>query len=269
MFEKRKLRKAIRDGNLAETRAILSAKPQLLEVNLGDYHGRPIELAVRCGHRAVIDDLVERGADLSRGGRIGGNMLFTLVYDGKFGLLRDWAKMRPEFLQETNGWSETLLHVAAQRGQTEIAAWLLEQGADVAETDGYGRTPLYYAEQNKYAALITLLKPLQDRALEKYKQKARGLGDARPSENWKKLDDHRIARVQDQPAIGYRVTEIFNFAAGERTRLYRNLETNAETVETLAFTAAAGAEIEAAQTRFLAAGGQLPGAGRLSLDKGR
>lgn len=269
MFEKRKLRKAIRAGQLAEVRAILSAKPQLLDVNLGDYHGRPIELAVRCSSRPIIDDLVERGADLSRGGRVGGNMLFTLVYDGKFGLLRDWAKRRPEFLTQTNDWNESLLHMAAQRGQTEIAAWLLEQGADVAATDGYGRTPLYYAERDKYAALITLLKPLQDRALEKYKHKARGLGDVRASENWKKLDDHRIARVQDQPAIGYRVTEIFNFAAAERTRLYRNLETNAETVETLSFTAAAGAEIEAAQARFTAMGGKLPQSAPFSLDKGR
>ncbi len=57
------------------------------------------------------------------------------------------------------------------------------------------------------------------------------------SDAWRKLPGERIAHVAVEEAIGYRITEIFNFSAREKTTLYRNLESNAETVETRGFDA--------------------------------
>lgn len=49
------------------------------------------------------------------------------------------------------------------------------------------------------------------------------------------LDKACISRVQRQPAIGYKLTEIFNFSTRTYTCLGRNLETNAESMAVRTF----------------------------------
>lgn len=263
MFEKSKLRGAIINGNIDEAKRILAKKPALLNMHLGDHYPRPLSLALSRGEKMMTDFLHDSGADVTLSGNRGRNMFFDVAYYGRLDVLKDWAAKHSSMLHETSWSGETLLHKAAERGHVDMVVWLLEHGGFNSEkNDEYGRTALYYAEKYQHNKVIAILKPLQEQSLRKYKDKAARIM-AVPVEqkpHWRKLDDSRVARVQDDNAIGYRITEIFNFAVQERTRLYRNLETNAETVETRTFAElgeGALPDIRKALGAFRLAGGKI------------
>lgn len=263
MFEKGKLRRAIVNGDIEAVKVLLAKKPVLANMRLGDYTARPLSMALARGDRAMIDAIHDSGAHVTQGGDCGKNMLFDAVYHGRLDVLKDWAVKYSTILRETGYSGQTLLHLAAERGRADIALWLLEEHKfDSEKQDEYGRTALYYAEKHQRESVIAILKPLQKQALQKYQDKAtRMMAPTASKPLWRKLDDHRIAQVRDDSAIGYRITEIFNFATFERTRLYRNVETNAESVESRSFADIGGvdnADLELARTALKASGGKPP-----------
>ncbi len=265
MFEKGKLRRAIANGEIETAKAIIAKKPVLANMRLGDYAARPLSIALACGDRAMIDAMHDSGAHVTQNGDHGKNMLFDAAYYGRLDVLRDWAQKYTTVMGEKSWSGQTLLHVAAERGHADMVVWLLEdQKFNSEKQDEYGRTALYYAEKYKHEAVIAVLKPLQKQALQKYQDKAaRMIAPAAAKPLWRKLDDDRIAQVREDTAIGYRVTEIFNFASNERTRLYRNLETNAETVESRSFAELGitlNPDLERARAALKAAGGKAPAA---------
>lgn len=237
MFEKGKLHRAVQNGDIEAVAKVIKTKRHLLNEDLGDYKPRPLSTALRLGNREMIDFLHSSGAHVTQHGRHGRNMLFDAVYHARFDVLKDWAAGYSGAMQETSWSGETLLHTAASRGHAEIVAWLLEeQGFDSEKPDENGRTALYYAEKYQRESVMAILKPLQKKSLQKYEAKATRLMDnGQTVGNWRVLGSARVAQVQDDSAIGYRITEIFNFATMERTRLYRNIDSDAETVETTAF----------------------------------
>lgn len=277
MFEKGKLRRAIAGGEIEVAKAIIVKKPILANMRLGDYSARPLSIALACGDRAMIDAMHDSGAHVTQSGDHGKNMLFDAAYYGLLDVLKDWAVKYTTVMGEKSWSGQTLLHVAAERGHADMVVWLLEdQKFNSEQQDEYGRTALYYAEKYKHEAVVAVLKPLQKQALQKYQDKAaRMIAPAASKPLWRKLDDNRVAQVRDDAAIGYRITEIFNFATSERTRLYRNLETNAETVESRSFAEIGGAanpELEHARTALKSYGGKAPEtlaapSGRLSARK--
>lgn len=54
--------------------------------------------------------------------------------------------------------NQSLLHVAAGRGFTEICRFLLASGAEVDARDSAGNTPLFYAVKQNHLHLFSLLK---------------------------------------------------------------------------------------------------------------
>lgn len=263
MFEKTKLRRAIVNGDVVAAKAILAKKPALANMQLGDYSGRPLSIALAHGDRAMIDALHDNGAHVTERGDRGKNMLFDAVYHGRLDVLKAWAVKYSTIVHQKNYSGQTLLHVAAERGAADMVLWLLEDLKFNSELqDEYGRTALYYAEKHQRESVMAILKPLQEQALQKYKNKAaRMIAPAAAKPLWRKLDDDRIAQVREDAAINYRLTEIFNFATLERTRLYRNLETNAETVESRSFAEiglGSNTDIELARKALQAAGGKPP-----------
>lgn len=63
----------------------------------------------------------------------------------------------PELVSQTNKWGGTPLHVAAKRGDFEVALKLIEAGANISETNNGGRTPLHMAASGKCGKTFALL----------------------------------------------------------------------------------------------------------------
>eukprot|EP00730_Choanoeca_flexa_P006686 TRINITY_DN12203_c2_g4_i7.p2 TRINITY_DN12203_c2_g4~~TRINITY_DN12203_c2_g4_i7.p2 ORF type:complete len:127 (+),score=18.47 TRINITY_DN12203_c2_g4_i7:85-465(+) len=109
----KQLGSACLDGNLATAEAVLaplSGKEQrdLLRHSSPFNSYTPLHLACMCGHLAVAEMLIDRGADLM-------------------------AKDKDD---------RTPLHLACETGQLVTAEMLISKGADVEAKDKNGKTPL-------------------------------------------------------------------------------------------------------------------------------
>ncbi len=115
-------------GDLQLVRALLQkgADPNH-KTDFGHY---PIHEAAREGNVDILDALVAAGA----------NMNVRISAKGSDG---------------PNQW--TALHFAAFSGNVTIAMKLLDGGAEMSPRDFWGRTPLYYATQQKHQELAALL----------------------------------------------------------------------------------------------------------------
>ncbi len=237
MFERSKLRKAITADLVSASREILAKKPDLANMTLSDYGPRALSIALNGGSLEMVRMLVDAGARLDISGQHGRTMLFDAVRHGRMDVLQDWSEAYSTLFHERSYDKKTLLHEAAIAGHEDIVLWLMEtKGIDSEARNDNGRTALFFAEKHQHEKVRAILKPLQDQSLKGYRAKARTLaGHQDAGTPWKLLDSARVARVQDDEAIGYRLTEIFNFATLERTRLYRNLDSNAESAETRGF----------------------------------
>lgn len=109
-------------GDLAKVKALVAKDPKL--VNLKDGTGAtPLHFAVAGGHKAVVEYLLSKKADVN-----------ARKKDGV-----------------------TPLHVAASLGKLEIAKFLLAKGADRNTADSKGRTPLTLAGEKGHVEMIDLL----------------------------------------------------------------------------------------------------------------
>ena len=59
------------------------------------------------------------------------------------------------------------LHFAARHGSVGVAALLLRAGADAFATDSYGRCPQHYALLYHHDAILEVMPPLDDEAIER------------------------------------------------------------------------------------------------------
>jgi len=192
--------------------------------------------AVYHGNRDAAKLLVDKGAtvDAPDGGH--GTLLHDAARNGSVEICQMLLDKNPDLLKKKNSSGNTALHVAAERGHEDAIRFLVAQGLSTTEKNYNNRTPLYIAQQNRQEDAAALLRSLMPAPAPVAIPAAAEISAATPDESpWKKLPGERIARVTDEPAIGYRITEIFNFAARERTTLYQNLETKSETVETRSF----------------------------------
>ena len=119
----------------------------------------------------------------------------------------------------------TALHLAAAQGYANLATYLIEKGANPALTNGNFNTPADVAEK-EYPGLAALIR-----------EKTPGVAP-KPAEidpGWRLVSEREIAHVAVKEPIGYRVTEIFNFAARTYTHIAANLDSKAESQSVKAF----------------------------------
>lgn len=261
MFEKDKLAKAIAANDLQTITKIVNAKgPGILAKRLGvlskrdayqpgdEYLGRifrkpaALAFALLVAEQKTIDHLQELGA--SPTDKVDSNypnMLFAAAALGRKQALENWLDDYREAAQVRNADNDSLLHVACLHGQWRITELLLARGFYTRDKSDSGRTPLAYAEEANDRHSIRMLHqaeeatqvraPVAPRLLPAAPETIKQKIDQTPvtSDVWHVIDADRVARVTNVPEIGYRLTEIFNFASGEVMRLNRNLESGAET----------------------------------------
>ena len=186
----------VEKNHIEVARMLLAAKPELAEAP--DLYGNtPLHVAASKAHEEMA----------------------RLLLDG-----------RPALAKIANSQGETPLHAAAVAGHADMVALLLDNGAEPGARTKENRTALFLAQKQNFGEVADLLRPVTPSV------RCKTCPDAvEGADDWKKLSGERIARVSVEDAIGYRITEIFNFSSRERTTLFQNMETKAETADTRTF----------------------------------
>jgi ankyrin repeat protein len=96
--------------------------------------------------------LADDPALINSGGAHGISLLFHAALSGDLSLL--------DFLVEQGNRQDAdeALHIAAGRGDTDLAKWFLARGADVTVRNFQNMTPLQVAEANEQAEVAALLR---------------------------------------------------------------------------------------------------------------
>ena len=139
---------AAKTGDVARVREIVQSNPELLRLRLSSGES-PVMAALYRGHHAVVDELVELGADVD---------VFAAAATGRLEPLREaLATPGAHSSYSYDGW--TPLHLAAFFGHLEAARLLLAAGADVAAVsrNSLVNTPLHAATAGKHSDVALLL----------------------------------------------------------------------------------------------------------------
>lgn len=265
-FAASRIAEAIREDRIDDLRHLLVTKKA--NPNACEEYGRtPMELAVRKGSAAALQLLIAAGADTQMNYE-DGTLLHVAAARGHMAVADLLAKTYPYMISAEDDRRNTPLHTAAHAGYAEMVTFLIDNGANPALKNKENRTPLYLAQKQSHPDVIEILQayhdanPLPKPAMPRQIEAARAAeprqieAAAHEDDGWRKLADDRIAHVTVETPIGYKITEVFNFAARERTRIYHNLETRLDSAQTQGFDEIAEkAPIEDALTRLRALGG--------------
>ncbi len=141
------LLKAAEAGNLAEVKRAFSAGA---DVNAEDEKSglAVIHIAARSGNKELVQFLLEKGAGAWAWDKDGRSVLDFAAESGNPKLVECFL-INGVPIDFCNRRGMTALHTAVQgrnAGCAQVVRFLLEQGANINEKDGYGRTPLEVAE---------------------------------------------------------------------------------------------------------------------------
>ena len=188
MVDEEKLFLAASDGNIIEARQLVCCG--LVNVNNNSCLSFPLHEAASHGHVAMVQFLLDKGADPNKATDYGGTPLYEATfrkhskvvkllleggadpnkgnhYETKTPLARavfngqeDVVKLLLDSGADPNVADEggtTPLHEASKNGSKDIIIILLEGGADLNKGDGYGWTPLHYSSKECNRDIIHIL----------------------------------------------------------------------------------------------------------------
>ncbi len=175
------LSKAVFEGNLPETERLLKkgASPiptrGLLYVSLVNHHadiakrlidagaevdGRLLGLAVKLDEKEIALLLLQKGVDVKTGYRRFGveePLLHAAIGNDNREMVAELIRHKAPIDKAVEATGATPLHLAIKRGNPEIAALLLEAGANPNTTDAFKNTPLISAVKDDSLPLVQLL----------------------------------------------------------------------------------------------------------------
>jgi len=131
------------------------------EVDTSDMRAfTPLHLATRNGHGRVVELLIAGKADLNARTKTGDTPLLCALSQQLSAAHADIAALLVEQgadVSQRNNARQTPLHLAAEQGYNKIARMLIERGADVNAVDSSGWTPLHRAVQRGNIRVMELL----------------------------------------------------------------------------------------------------------------
>jgi ankyrin repeat protein len=132
---------AVRSGDLEKVKTLLKGHAERL--NSPDQNQKtPLHLALESGHVDIAKYIIEKGADINLKDKDSASPLHNAAYLGNLEIVDLLLKKGATSLNEGNFRKQTPLHFASERGHPEVAARLLDAGADIEARDMVGRTPL-------------------------------------------------------------------------------------------------------------------------------
>lgn len=236
MFDKKRFFKAVKAGDVAAMEKIIARNPSIVHEYDGGYSA-PLYHAMRGGAAtaAAFEKLLLSGVTPSNYAHSDWNGVQAAAWCGRADIVERFINMIPDLRDFKSPDKETPLIVAVMAGQDAVVKYLLSIGADVTPRDRRERTAYDHALVGGKVSVIELLKPYHDAAVEKQREILRLPASAQNGEGWEMLSPVRIAHVVTDTQTGYRLTDVYNFAARERLRICHNLETRADTIETTPF----------------------------------
>ena len=106
-----------------------------------------LQLASYGGHLALVDMLIEAGADVNQAMEDGATPLFIASQQGHLEVVKALIKAKAKVNQAMEG-GATPLWIASQQGKLEVVKELIKAKAKVNQAKDTGSTPLWIASQN-------------------------------------------------------------------------------------------------------------------------
>ncbi len=154
--------RAVRSGEIAQVQKLLSAQPDLLNACDDHHRAGAAQWAVVANQPAILELLIEQGADLDAGDRHGMTALHSAAIFNRADMVRRLLAHGADPYAMGLGYGAirlTPLHKAAEAGSLEAVEALLDDGVDVnVLTEGANRvTPLHIAAARGHQDVIRLL----------------------------------------------------------------------------------------------------------------
>ncbi|MBI1214271.1 MAG: hypothetical protein GC185_00465 [Alphaproteobacteria bacterium] len=240
-LDKRMMR-AIENRNLSKLKEAVEAgaNPQKAK----GFYATPVYQCVRYGFKEGLVYLVSKGASPDGDGTEY-NIPFMRAADYGNQPMMELLLEQGANIDIKNYDGRTALHLVANDGKAGLVRYLLEKGADATIADNQMNTAADVAEK-EYPRLADLIRGKDTDA-----------EPVAPEAGWHLTAPEEVAHVSEKPAIGYRVTEVFNFRAQLYTRVSRNLENGAESQSVAPFSVVSeGTLVEEAKKMLTALGGR-------------
>lgn len=133
---------------LLEEAQLLISRGAMADTQVGCM-ARPIVFAMQNKHYAMVQYLIEAGADKNYA-------LLNAMQRNEIGIAQKLVARGANLLAQNEA-GVTLLHFAAMAGATKSAEWLLRQGLDINARDRIGETPLHCAVAEGNLATVKTL----------------------------------------------------------------------------------------------------------------
>lgn len=222
-------------------------------------HNTPVYSAAYRGFAEGVRWLLEQGADphIKRDDD-GHTPMMEAASDGNYEIVDMLINAGADVKAARTDDGSTALHFAARRGRGDIARLLMKNGADIDAVDQRMNTAADLADK-EFPRVADMIRG-KERKPER---------EELAEDGWHLTAPDEVAHVTDKAAIGYRLTEIFNFSGGVYTRIARNLDTGAESQTMRLFDEfSQNTLLLEAQQKLQSLGGKVPSTGIISgLDK--
>ena len=138
-----------------ETEKVLELLGKGMDVNTTDRDGTNLTMiAARTNNHQLLEFLLRNRASLMKRNRYGDDALMLAAYNGDLEAVK--MLLLVGAMIDHDGW--TALHYAAYQGHVEVAAYLLDKGAEVNALAANRQTALMMAARHGYGEVVTLLK---------------------------------------------------------------------------------------------------------------
>ena len=112
--------------------------------------------AARCGHKSIVEMLIDKGANINHAKNNGVTPLFIAAENGHKDIVEIFINKGTD-INRAQYQGATPLLIAAENGHNDIVKMLIENGADINHAQNQGTTPLLVAAEKGHNHVVKML----------------------------------------------------------------------------------------------------------------